>query len=56
MRTQLVIIIANEAIYQLQNYKNLYLTHKKNNKIILIFFTTIIICSIAFHVYYYIKP
>ena len=29
MKTELVNNIANEAIYQLQYYKNLYLAHKK---------------------------
>ena len=51
METELVNNIANEAIYQLQYYKKLYLTHKKIIKILLILFTTIIICLITFHVY-----
>ena len=55
MRTEVVNNLANEAIYQLQYYKNLYLTHKKINKTLLIIFITIIICLIAFHVYYYLK-
>ena len=55
MKTELVNNIANEAIYQLRYYKNLYLAHKKINKILLILFSTIIICLIAFHVYYYLK-
>ena len=55
MKTELVNNIANEAIYQLQYYKKLYLTYKKNNKILLILFITIIICLIAFHIYYYLK-
>ena len=55
MKTELVNNIANEAIYQLQYYKNLYLTHEKTNKIFLILFSTIIICLIAFLVYYYLK-
>ena len=55
MKTELVNNIANEAIYQLKYYKNLYLAHKKINKIFLILFTTIIICLIAFLVYYYLK-
>ena len=29
MKTEIVNIIANEALYQLQYYENLYLTHKK---------------------------
>ena len=37
MKTELVNNIANEAIYQLQYYKKLYLTHKKVKKILLIF-------------------
>ena len=52
MKTELVNNIANEAIYQIQYFKNLYLAHKKFNKILLILFITIIICLIAFHVYY----
>ena len=55
MRTEVVNNLADEAIYQLQYYKNLYLTHKKINKILLIIFITINICLIAFHVYYYLK-
>ena len=55
MKTKLVNNIANEAIYQLQYYKKLYLAHKKINKILLILFITIIICLIAFLVYYYLK-
>ena len=31
MRTEIVINLANEAIYQLEYYKKLYLTHKKIN-------------------------
>ena len=52
MKTELVNNIANEGIYQLKYYKNLYLKHKKINKIL---FITIIICLIAFLVYYYSK-
>ena len=55
MRTELVNNIANEAIYQLQYYKNLYFTHKEIIKILLILFSTIIVCLIAFHVYHYLK-
>ena len=55
MKTELVNNIANEAIYQLQYYRKLYLTHINNNKIFLILFSTIIICLIAFFVYYYSK-
>ena len=55
MRTEIVNNIANEAIYQLQYYKNLYLAHKKINKIFLILFITIIIGLIAFLVYSYLK-
>ena len=55
MKTELVNNIANEAIYQLQYYKNLYLRHKKHNKILLIVFSTIIICLIAFNVCYHLK-
>ena len=38
MKRELVNSIANEATYQLQYYKNLYLAHKKINKIISILF------------------
>ena len=55
MKTELVNDIANEATYQLQYYKILYIAHKKINKILLIFFSTIIICLIAIHVYYFLK-
>ena len=55
MRIEIVNKIANEATYQLQYYKNLYLAHKKINKIFLILFITIIICLIAFLVYYYLE-
>ena len=55
MKTEVVNKIANEAIYQLQYYQNLYLAHKKIIKILLIVFTTIIICLIASHVFYYSK-
>ena len=55
MRTEVVNNLADEAIYQLQYYKNFYLRHKKINQILLILFITIIICLIAFHVYYYLK-
>ena len=55
MKTEIVNNMANEAIYQLQYYKNLYLTHKKINKIFLILFITIITCLIAFLVYYNLK-
>ena len=51
MRTEFVNNIAKEGIYQLQYYKNLYLTHKKVNKIFLILLSTIIICLITFLVY-----
>ena len=55
MKTEHVNNIANEAIYQLKYYKNLYLIHKKINKIFLILFITIFISLIAFLVYYYLK-
>ena len=38
MKTELVNNIANEAIYQLQYYKKLYLAHKKITKILLLSF------------------
>ena len=43
MRTEVVNNLANEAIYQLQYYKKLYLTQKKINKILLILISTLII-------------
>ena len=55
MRTEIVNNLANEAVYQLEYYKNLYLVHKKVNKILLIIISTLFICLIAFLVYYYIK-
>ena len=55
MRIEIVNNLANEAIYQLEFYKKLYLTHKRINKIFLILFTIIIICLIAFLVHYYSK-
>ena len=56
MKTEFVSNIANEAIYQLiYYYKNLYLAHKKINKMVLIIFSTINICLLAFHVSYYLK-
>ena len=55
MRTEVVNNLANEAIYQLKYYKNLYLVHKKVNKILLILISTLIICLIVFLVYYYLK-
>ena len=47
MKTEIVNSIANEPIYQLEHYKNLYFAHKKNNKTFLILVSTIIICLIA---------
>ena len=55
MRTEVVNNLAGEAIYQLEYYKNLYLVHKKVNKILLILFSTLFICLILFLVYYYLK-
>ena len=55
MKTKIVIKKANEAIYQLQFYKNLYLAHKKINKLLLIFSSAVVIDSIVIHVYYYLK-
>ena len=51
IKTELVNKISNEAIYQLQYYKILFPAHKMLNKIILIVFSTVIICLIVFHVY-----
>ena len=55
MKTELVNNIANEAIYQLQYYINLYLAHKKVIKLFLMLFSTINICLIAVLVYHYLK-
>ena len=55
MKTEMVNNLANEAIYQLQYYKNLYLTHKKINKILLILLITIFICLIVILAYYCLK-
>ena len=54
MKTEIVNNMANEAICQLQYYKN-YIVHKKVNKILLINISTLFICLIAFLVYYYLK-
>ena len=55
MKTKFANNLANEAIYQLQYYKKLYLAHKKINKTLLILLVPIIVCLIAFLVYYYSK-
>ena len=55
MKTEVVNNIANEGIYQLRYYKNLYHSHKKINKMFLILFIILFICLIAFLVYYYSK-
>ena len=55
MKTEIVNKIANEGIYQLEYYKNLYLVHKKVIKILMIIISILIICLIAFLVYYYLK-
>ena len=55
MKTELINNIANEGIYQLEYYENLYLAHKKINKICLILFSILNICLIAFLVYYYLE-
>ena len=55
MRTEVVNNLADEAIYQLQYYKNLYLVYKKINKILLILLITIIVCLIVILAYYYLK-
>ena len=55
MKTELVNNIANEGIYQLQYYKNLYQTHKKINKLLLLIILILFICLISFLVYYYLK-
>ena len=50
MKTELFRNIANEAIYQVQYYKNLYLTHKKVNKRLLLLFsiTTVFLLQFTF--------
>ena len=55
MKTELVDNIANEAIYQLQYYKNLNLAHKKFFNILFKIFSTTSICLIAIHVYSYLQ-
>ena len=55
MKTELVNNTTNEALYQLQYYKNLYLAHKKINKNLLILLSAIIICLIVIHVYFCLK-
>ena len=51
MKTELINNIANEAICQLQYYKNLYLALERINKLLLILFSTKNMRLIAFHVY-----
>ena len=55
MKTELINNLADEAIYQLEYYKNLYLVHKKLNKILLLIISILFICLITFLVYYYLK-
>ena len=55
MRTEVVNNLADEAINQLEYYKNLYLVYRKINNILLILLITIFICLIALLVYYYLK-
>ena len=55
MRTEVVNNLADEAIYQLEYSKNLYLVHKKINKILLIIISTIFICLIVILAYYCLK-
>ena len=43
MKTEIVNEIANEGIYQLEYYKNLYLVHKKVDKILLIIISTLFV-------------
>ena len=50
-KTELVNIIANEAIYQLQNYENLYVVLRKFNKRFLVPFSATIFCLVAIHIY-----
>ena len=53
VKTEIVDSIAKEAIYQLQFYKNLYLTHEKIDRAILMLISTIFIHLIVTHVYAY---
>ena len=55
MRIEVVNNLADEAIYQIEYYKNLYLVHKKLNKILLIIISTLFICLIVILVYYCLK-
>ena len=55
MKTEIVNNIAKDGLYQLQYYKNIYLKHKKINKILLILLILMIICLVLTHVYYYLK-
>ena len=55
MKTKLVKKIANEAFFQLQIYKSLNLAHKKINKTLQIIISTLTVCLVAIHVYYYLK-
>ena len=55
MRTEVVNNLADEAIYHLKYYRNLYLIYKKINKLLLILLITIFICLIVILVYFYLK-
>ena len=55
MRTEIVNNMANEGIFQLQYYKNLYLVHKKINKLLLLIISILLNCLITFLVYFYLK-
>ena len=55
METELVRKIENEAKYQLKFYKNIHLADKRNSKILLILFSTLIVCLFAIHVNFFLK-
>ena len=50
MKTEIVDVIANEKIYEIQYFKNLYIAHKGINKYFLVFFSAIFLNLIAIHV------
>ena len=52
MKTELINNIANEAIYQLKYYRNIYLTNKVIKRILLKLNSTIFNYLIAIHVYF----
>ena len=55
MKTEFVNNIAKEAIYQLQYDKKINLAHENTNKLILMLFSTKIVCLKATQVQFFVK-